>query len=462
MLVLDITIVNVALPKIETSLGFTQSGLAWVVSAYVLMAGGFLLLGGRLGDIFGRRRMLLAGVVVFAAASALCGAAVNPGMLVTGRFAQGLGEALAAPAALGLIALLFTDPKERTKALGIWGGLTGIGGILGYIISGLLTTFGSWRWIFYINLPMALLVLLVVPRLVAESRMVREQGHRVDFTGALTMTAGLVGVVYGLLQAASHSWGSMRVLLPLLAGIGLLSATVVVELRTRDPLIPLSFFANRTRTIGNLAAVIFMAAFVPYSFMLTLFEQQVLLWSPLRTGLSYVPLGLAIGMGIGMGTGLTQKVGVRAIGAVGLVMSGVGMYLTSMITPDSSYLGGILPGLLVLGFFAGATMPAMANAALHGVTGQDSGLASGVQTTMQQIGSTIGIATLVALATRLTGDKLTQGTAAAQAMTDGFVLSFRVGAVLLVIGGLLVGLLLERGVAAEPAVGAGQLVTEAG
>ncbi|MEO7261233.1 MAG: MFS transporter [Jatrophihabitantaceae bacterium] len=450
MLVLDITIVNVALPKIQTSLGFSQSGLAWVVSGYVLMAGGFLLLGGRLADVFGRRRMLLTGTALFMVASAVCGAAVNPGMLVAGRFAQGLGEALAAPAALGLIALMFTDPKERTKALGIWGGLTGIGGIMGYIISGLFTTYLSWRGIYYINVPVGLVLLFAVPRLVAENRMTREKSHRIDFTGALIATAGLVGVVYGLLEAASRPWGSARVLLPLIGGVVLLVVTLLVEMRSAHPLIPLSFFANRTRTVANVTALLFMAAFIPYSFLLTLFEQQVLDYSPLRSGLSYLPLGLAIGMGIGMSTGLTPKVGVKAISAVSFVMAGVGLWLTSMITPDSSYLGGLLPGMIILGFFAGATMPAMTNAALHNVTGQNSGLASGVQTTAQQIGSALGLATLVTLAVRVAGDKVRSGIAPTIASTDGYVLSFRIGAVLLVIAGLLVASLLERGVATAP------------
>jgi EmrB/QacA subfamily drug resistance transporter len=449
MLVLDITIVNVALPKIETSLGFSQSGLAWVVSSYVLMAGGFLLLGGRLADVFGRRRMLLIGTAVFMAASAVCGAAVSPEMLVAGRFVQGIGEALAAPAALALIAVLFTDPKERTKALGIWGGLTGIGGITGYIISGLFTTYLSWRGIFYINAPVALVLLLVVPRVVAENRMTRMRGHRVDFTGAVIATAGLVSVVYGLLEAASRSWGSGRVLLPLIGGVVLLVAAVLIEMRSVQPLIPLSFFANRTRTVANVTAVLFMAAFIPYSFLLTLFEQQVLRFSPLQSGLSYLPLGISIGMGIGMSTGLTPKVGVKAISAVGYVMAGLGLWLTSMITPGSSYLGGLLPGMLILGFFAGTVMPAMTNAALHDVTGQDSGLASGVQTTAQQVGSALGIATLVTLAVRVAGGELQSGISSTIASTDGFALSFRIGAVLLLIAGVLVALLFEPGVSAS-------------
>lgn len=458
MLVLDITIVNVALPKIQASLGFSESGLAWVVSGYVLMAGGFLLLGGRVADVAGRRRTLLAGTVVFAAGSAICGAAANPGMLVAGRFAQGLGEAFAAPAALGLIALMFSDPRERTKALGIWGGLTGIGGILGYILSGLFTDYLSWRAIFYVNVPIALALLIAVPRVVAETRMVRDRGSRLDFKGALIATVGLVGIVYGLLEAASRPWDSTRVLLPLIGGVALLFLTVLVERTSDQPLIPLSFFANRTRTVANGTAVLFMGAFIPYSFLLTLFEQQVLGYSPLRSGLSYLPLGVAIGMGIGAATGLTPKIGVKAISAVGYVMGGVGLLLTSMIDADSSYLA-VLPGMVVLGFFSGTVMPAMTNAALHKVTGQDSGLASGVQTTAQQVGSALGLATLVTLAVRVARHKAELGVARAVAATDGFVLAFRIGALMLVLAGVLVAVFLERGVAtgaaAEAAMEAG-------
>jgi EmrB/QacA subfamily drug resistance transporter len=444
MLVLDITIVNVALPRIQESLGFSQSGLAWVVNGYVLMAGGLLLLGGRLADTFGRRRQLLIGAGLFAVSSAVCGAAVGPWMLVSGRFAQGLGEALAAPASLGLIALLFTDPKERTKALGIWGGLTGLGGTLGFVISGALTDLASWRWIFYINAPVALVILLAVPRLVTESRMVREKNHRLDFGGAITATAGLVAIVYGLLQAASKSWGSGEVLIPLIVGLCLLVVTVVIELRVRNPLIPLQFFADRTRTVVNIVTLCFMAAFISYTFMLTLFEQQVLGYSPLKTGLVYLPLGLGIGLGIGLSTALMPRLGVNAMASIGYIGAGVGLLLTSMIDVDSSYIGGILPGMTVFGVFAGATMPAATSAALHGVTGQDSSLASGVQTTMQQVGSALGLACLVTFALRHAGDEIQHGVLPNVATTEGYVLSFRIGAALLVIGGLLMMLLIDR------------------
>jgi len=444
MILLDMTVVNVALPRIQDSLGFTQSGLAWVVNGYVLMSGGLLLLGGRLADVFGRRRQLLTGVVIFAVSSVVCGAAVSEAMMVAGRFGQGIAEAIAAPASLGLIALLFNDPKERTKALGIWGGLAALGGTLGYVISGVLTDLASWRWIFYINVPVAVLVLLLLPRLVAESRMVREKNSGLDFTGAITSTGGLVAIVYGLLQAADHPWGSARVVLPLVAGFCLLVATLIVERRAKNPLIPLEFFANRTRSVINGTSLFFMAAFISYTFMLTLFEQHVLRFSPLESGLSWLPLGFAIGAGIGLGTALTPRFGVKVVAAVGFIGAGAGLLLTSMIDVDTSYVGGILPGMIVFGVFAGATMPAATTAALHGVTVQDSGLASGVQSTMQQVGGALGLAVLVTLALRYAGDEIQGGVAPDVAVTAGYVLAFRIGAALMVLGGVLIMVLFER------------------
>ena len=444
MILLDMTVVNVALPKIQSSLGFSPAGLAWVVNGYLLMAGGLLLLGGRLADFYGRRRLLLFGVVIFIVSSAVCGAAVSQGMMVVGRFGQGTAEAIAAPASLGMIALLFRDPKERTKALGIWGGLTALGGAMGYIISGLLTDLASWRWIFYINLPVALVVLILLPRLVSESRMVRETGERLDVAGAVTTTGGLFGVIFGLLQAAEHPWGSTRVLLPLVAGVVLLLVMLVVESRSSNPLIPLNFFANRTRSVVNVASLFFMAAFISYTFMLTLFEQEVLGYSPLRSGLAWLPLGAGIGLGIGLGTALTPKVGVRAIAGIGYVGAGAGLFLTSLIGIGSGYASGLLPGMLVFAICVGATIPAATNAALHGVTAQDSGLASGVQNTMQQVGSALGLAVLVTLALRHAASAMAGGTAPDEAITSGYALAFRVGAGLMVLGGVLILALFER------------------
>jgi EmrB/QacA subfamily drug resistance transporter len=442
MIVLDITVVNVALPRIQTSLGFSPSGLTWVVDGYVLMSGGLLLLGGRLGDVFGRRRLLLAGVALFAASSAVCGAAVAPGMLVAGRFGQGTAEALAAPASLGLIALLFTDAKERARALGVWGGLAALGGTSGYVISGLLTDLASWRWIFFINLPAAVLVLLLLPRLVAESRMARDEGAGLDVLGAAVSTGGLLALVYGLLQAAAHPWGSVRVVVPLVAGACLLLALPAVERRARNPLIPRGFFANRTRSVVNLTALFFMAAFIPFTFLLSLFEQGVLGYSPLVSGLAWLPMGFAIGAGIGLGTALTPRLGVRVVAAAGSVGAGAGLFLLGRLGVHSAYASGILPGIVVFGLFAGVTMPSATTAALHRVTAQDSGLASGVQTTMQQVGAALGLAVLVTLALRHA--EAQHGVPAAAALTSGYVLAFRVGAGLMALSGVLILLLFER------------------
>jgi len=453
MLVLDVTVVNVALPRIRQDLGFSEPGLAWVVNGYVIMAGGLLLLGGRLADILGRRRLFLIGVGVFAAASAVCGAAGAPAMLVSGRFVQGIGEALAAPAALGLIVLLFPDNRERIKALGIWGAISGLAGVCGVVISGALTDLASWRWIFYINLPVALFALVLVPRLVSESRMVRdhrrrmpgEQDHRrPDFAGAITATAGLVAVVYGLLQAATQPWGSRQVLLPSVGGVLLLAAMVVIEARSTEPLIPLRFFANRTRVIANVGGLLFLAAFISYIFLLTLFEQQVLGLSPLRGGLSYLPFGIAMGAGVGLGSGLMPRFGVRALLSVGFFGAAAGLLLTSGVQVGSSYVGGVLPGMIVMGVFCGIVSVAGANAALHGVTSQDSSLASGVQQAVQQVGGALGLAFLVTLAFRHAADQVRDGADPNVAATAGYVLSFRAGATVLVVGGLLVALFLER------------------
>jgi EmrB/QacA subfamily drug resistance transporter len=458
MLILDVTVVNVALPRIQHDLGFSRAGLAWVVNGYVLTAGGLLLLGGRLADLLGRRRLFLLGVGLFAAASASCGAAVNPSMLVASRFVQGAGEALAAPASLGLIALLFPDPRERMKALGIWGGIAGLGGTSGTVISGVLTDLASWRWIFFINLPVAAFALLAVPRLVKESRM-SEQAHRPDYAGAITGTAGLVAVVDGLLQAATNPWGSWHVLLPLLGGLALLGLMVVIEARSDSPLIPPVFFTNRTRVVTNFVTLFFTSAFFSYFFLLTLFEQQVLGYSPLRGGLSYLPFGFSIGAGIGLGTALMPRLGVKPLLGAGFVGCAIGLLLTSGIDIHSSYLGGVVPGMVILGFFSGVIFPTLGNASLHEVTGQDASLASGVQNATQQVGGAIGLACLVTLALRHAEGQIHAGVQSAIASTHGYVLAFRVGSALLVVGGILVLFLLEH-VSSVPRMAAAELSAE--
>ncbi|KAA1415268.1 MFS transporter [Nocardioides humilatus] len=462
MLILDVTVVNVALPDIQKDLHFSETGLAWVVNGYVLMAGGLLLLGGRLADMIGRKKVFLLGVILFGAASAACGAAVNAEMLVFARFAQGMGEALAAPASLGLIALMFPDPQERIKALGIWGGIAGLGGTSGTVISGFLTELADWRWIFYINLPVAAFALIVVPRLVSESRMERESQHRPDVAGAFTGTAGLIAIVYGLLEAVDHGWGSSNVLVPLLGGLVLIALMVFIESRATDPLIPLSFFRNRTRVVTNFVTLFFAAGFFSYFFLLTLFEQQVLGYSPIEGGLSYLPLGLTIGAGIGFSTAMMPRLGVRTILTAGFLLCAAGLALTSMVSTDTEYVSGILPGMLLLAFGSGISFPAYGNASLHEVTGQDSSLASGVQNAMQQVGGALGLATIVTIALTHAQHQIEDGVLPPEAFTDGFALGWRVAVALLLLGGVLVALLLENVLAVPRNPLAEEVAAEAG
>ncbi|HEX3706602.1 MAG TPA: MFS transporter [Mycobacteriales bacterium] len=450
MLVLDITVVNVALPHIQHDLGFSRAGLAWVVNGYVLMAGGLLLLGGRLADIVGRRKLFLLGVGLFAVASATCGAAQDPAMLVISRFVQGAGEAMAAPASLGLIAMLFPDPAERIKALGMWGGIAGLGGTSGTVISGALTNYASWRWIFFVNIPVALIALVFTPRLVSESRMVLERSDRPDYFGAITMTGGLIAVVDGLLNASSHAWGGWQVLLPLLGGLALLAATGFIEAHSKSPLIPLTFFRNRTRVATNVCTLFFSSAFFSYFFLLTLFEQQVLHYSPIRSGLSYLPFGICIGIGIGLGTALMPKLGVKILLTGGFVLCAVGMAFTSGIDVGSHYASGIVPGMVILALGSGICFPAIGNASLHQVTGQDSSLASGVQSAMQQIGGAIGLSFLVTLGLRHAMGQIHQGTLPPVAYTHGYALAYHVAIGMLAAGAIFVMVFFEKGVLATP------------
>ncbi|MEV6962730.1 MFS transporter [Streptomyces sp. NPDC051207] len=449
MLMLDVTVVNIALPNIKEDLDFSTEGLAWVVNGYLLMAAGFLLLGGRIADLLGRRRIFVGGVLVFGVSSIMCGAANTAGVLVAGRFLQGFGEALAGPAALGLIAVLFTDGKERAKALGIWGGMAALGGAIGSVVGGLVTDFIDWRWTFYINIPVVLLALVLIPRLMPESRMVRRAGQRLDVVGAVGVTAGLVAIVYGLLEAAEEPWGSSQVLVPLLGGLAVLVSTLVWEARVPDPMIPLRFFTNRTRVTSNVVSMMSFASFYTYAFVATLFLQHVLGYSPMETGLAYIPLTIATGIGMGLSTGLMPRLGVKPLVVIAFFGSALGQFIAaSGFDPDASYLGGVMPGLVVFAFFNGMGFPVLINGGLHEVTGQDSGLASGVQTSMQQIGAALGLATLVPIALRYVNDHAADGNLPAVA-SDGYALALRVAAGVLAAAGLIALFLLGK-VSAKP------------
>jgi EmrB/QacA subfamily drug resistance transporter len=440
MLVLDITVVNVALPHIQTDLHFSRAGLAWVVDGYVLTAGGLLLLGGRLGDLLGRRRMFVAGLLIFSVASALSGAAVDPGMLVASRFLQGVGEAVASPAAFGLVAMLFTDPRERASAIGIFGGVAGLGGTLGPVISGLLISVASWRWIFFVNIPVGVFAALATMRMVQESRASRAATSRPDVEGAVLGTGGLVGIVYGFIAAGNHPWGSVQVVVSLASGAAALAAFVLRERWASDPLVPAGFLRNGTRVSANVANIFFASVFFTVFFLLTLYLQQVEHYSTLETGVAYLPFGLVIGMGIAASSVLITRLGAKPLLCVGALLVAGGVLMLSRITVHGSYLTQILPALVVTAFGSGLSFAAFGNASMHEVSGQDASLASGVQSTAQQVGGAVGLAVLATLALRHTTSAIARGVAVPAATVHGTVLAFRVGAVVALAGAVVVAL----------------------
>ncbi|MFD9950366.1 MFS transporter [Nonomuraea sp. NPDC059023] len=396
MLVLDDTVVNVALPAIRGELGFSAAGLSWVVNAYFLAFGGFLLLSGRAADLLGRRRAFLIGVAAFGVASLVCGIAQEPWQLVAARFAQGMGSALASPAALSLITLMFPGEGERARAVGVWGAIAALGGTMGLVISGVLTDLTSWRWIFLINLPVAALALVLVPRLVGESRAAR--GARLDVPGALLGTAAVLALVYGLLQAEHAGWVSAAVLLPLLLAVLLAAAFLAVESRTAQPLVPLAFLAVRIRAVANLATLLFSAAFYAMAFLLMVHLQTRLGYSPLVAGVAYLPYGGGILAGMWLSSRAVTRFGTRPALLVALTVSAAGLLLLSGVAPGDAYASGVLPGMLVTSLGCGLSLPALTTAAVSGTTSEDAGVGSAVLTSVQQVGGAVGIALLVTLA----------------------------------------------------------------
>ncbi len=448
MLILDVTVVNVALPNIQKDLDFGPTGLAWVVDGYVLMAGGLLLLGGRLSDLVGRKRLFLIGVAIFGVTSITCGLAQNSSMLVTSRFIQGIGEALAAPAALGLVAMLFQDPKERTKALGIWGGIAGLGGTLGSVISGVIVDIGpsSWRWIFLINIPVAAFALVVLPRLVNESRAVRADGprQRPDIAGAVTATLGLIAIVYGILRGGQTAWTSGLVVASLVGGVALLTGFVLIEKSVNDPLVPLRFFKNRTRVATNGVTIFFSSGFFAYFYLQTLFLQQILGWSPLRTGLSYLPFGVAISVAIGVGTGLLPRVGAKALLLTGFTFCATALLLLTRLSIHSTYAADVLPSMLLLAFGAGLAFPSITNAALHEVSTQDASLASGVQTAVQQIGGALGIAVFTSIAVSYFKGASPASPGFAEKVTHGYTQGFLWAGLVMAVGVVVIAFAVQK------------------
>ncbi|WP_119294886.1 MFS transporter [Streptomyces sp. YIM 130001] len=444
MLVLDDNVVSVALPSMREELGFSAAGLAWVVNAYFLAFGGLLLLFGRMADLLGRRRVFLTGVALFGAASVVCGLAQEPWQLVAGRFVQGGGAAMASPAALALITLLFPGTAERAKAFSIWGGIAGLGGTAGLVISGALTGLASWRWIFLINLPVALAAVALLPRLVPESR--DERAVRLDVPGAVLGTGALVSLVYGLLRTGESGWRDLSAVGPLAPAVVLAVAFVAVETRTAEPLVPLSFLLVRIRAVANGATLLFSAAMYAMAFLLMVHLQTVLGYRPLTAGIAYLPYGAGILAGMWLSSRAVVRLGVRRTLVGSFLITAAGLLLLSGVAPSDGYAWGVLPGMLVTSLGCGLSLPGLTVAALTGVTEENAGLGSAVLSSVQQVGGAVGVAVLVALAARRSDALAARGDSlhTAHAATEGFELALTVAAGLLTFGAVLVAVLLGK------------------
>jgi EmrB/QacA subfamily drug resistance transporter len=426
MVVLDVSIVNVALPSIQKSLDFSTSGLEWVVSGYALTFGGFLLLGGRSGDLLGRRRVFMAGLVLFCFFSLLCGLAVSSAMLIATRALQGAAAAVLSPSVFSIVTVTFDEGSERNRALGILGAIAGGGAAIGLLLGGVLTEFVGWEWIFFVNVPIGLGVLLIVPRVVRESR-APEMARHFDVAGAVTVTGGLMLLVYGLTRAPTVGWASAETIGSFLGSAVLIAAAVVIELRSRSPLVDLNIFRRRTLTGANVIGLMLGTILFGMFFLLTLYQQDVLGYSPLRTGVNSVVIALAVIGASVISQALVTRVGVRPVLMVGLALLGGGLAYYTQISVNGSYLTDLLPGFLLTGVGLGFAFVPVSIAALSGVTSREAGLASGLITTSQQIGGAIGLAILTTVSTTRTNNLLADGVATPTALTDGFKLAFTVG-----------------------------------
>lgn len=400
MLVLDGTIVNVALPSIREDLGFSQEGLQWVVSAYVLVLGGFVLLAGRFSDLYGRRRLFLAGLALFTVSSLLCGLANSPAALVGLRAVQGLGAAIVLPAALSILTTSFEEGSRRNAALSVWSAVGGVGASASAILGGLLTTYLGWEWVFFVNVPVGILTLALAPRLILGDGKNEGSGTgRPDFLGAVTITGGLALLVYALTGSVEAGIGSFKTLGTVGVAVALLALFVVVERRVEGPLVPLGIFRSRNLSGGNLVALALTAVVVAHGFLCTLYMQGVLGYTPLQTGLAFLPIAiLATGATVATGR-LVAVIGARKTLVVGMGLLAVGMLMHARISPEGGYVAELLPAFLVLAIGLGITFPASTIAATSGVDDEKQGLASGVLTATQQVGPALGLAVLVTLAT---------------------------------------------------------------
>src|SRR6266508_583520 len=441
MVVLDIAIVNVALPSIQTDLGFSQENLQWVVSAYALLFGGFLLLGGRVADLLGRRRLFVAGLIVFTAASLLSGLAWGEGALIGARALQGLGAAMITPAALSILTTTFAEGRERNAALGAWGAVGAFGAVAGVLLGGVLTDALSWEWIFFVNVPDGILGLVLAPILLTESRDARAKSF--DVPGAVFVTGGLVTLVYAITQANNYGWGSAATIGLFAGALVLLAAFVGWQSRAAEPLMPFSIFRLRTVTGANVAGLILGTAMFAMFLMLTLYMQQVLHYSAMKTGVAYLAVAGTAIFWSALAAQLVTRVGVKPVLVVGMTALSAGLLYFTQVSASGSYVGDLLPGFLLIAVGLGFSFVPISIAALAGVQPAEAGLASGLINTSQQIGGALGIAALTAVATSTTNDGIASGTAVPVALTDGFQAAF-IGAAAIALVGVLVALFVVR------------------
>jgi EmrB/QacA subfamily drug resistance transporter len=448
MIVLDVTIVGVALPSIREDLGFSETSLAWVVNAYLLTYGGFLLLGGRLGDLFGHRRLFIAGITTFTVASLACGLATTQWFLVAARSVQGLGGAVASAVSLSLMMGLFTAPAERAKAMGIFGFVASGGGSIGVLLGGILTDALSWHWIFLVNFPIGVIVVLLTLRLVPGTPVSAERG-RLDVAGAITVTASLILAVYAIVNGNQNGWTSARTLGVLGAAAVLFGVFLAIESHVRAPLVPLRLFRLRNLSTASGVGVLWSGAMFAWFFMAALYLQLVLGYSPLQIGLAFLPGNLIMGaLSIGLSAKLVMRYGIRKPLATGLLLASAGLLLLVRAPVDGSFVTDVLPSMILLGLGAGMAFNPVLLAAMGDVDPAEAGLASGVVNTSFMMGGAVGLAVLASVAASRTNTLLDAGHSEVAALTGGYHVAFLLGAIFAAAAAVLGAALLRENVVA--------------
>jgi EmrB/QacA subfamily drug resistance transporter len=450
MIVLDSTIVNVALPSIRGDLHFSETSLAWVVNAYLLTFGGFLLLGGRLGDLYGHRRLFLGGIALFTVASLVCGLSTSQGMLIAARSVQGLGGAVASAVSLSLIMNLFTEPADRAKAMGVFGFVASGGGSIGVLLGGLLTEI-SWHWIFLVNIPIGFIVVFAAMRLLPGGE-ARDAGGKLDVGGAVTVTAALMLAVYAIVNGNQEGWLSLQTLGLLAIAVVILGAFLAIESRVASPLMPLGLFKSRNLATANIVGVLWAAAMFAWFFLSALYLQLVLGYKPLYVGLAFLPGNVIMGiLSVGVSAKLVMRFGIKPPLASGLLIASVGLLLLARTPVDGNYWIDVFPSMCLLGFGAGIAFNPVLLAAMSDVKPEESGLASGIVNTSFMMGGALGLAVLASLAASRHDTLLGEGRSDAAALTGGYHLSFLVGALFAISAAALGALVLRTVLAPEGA-----------